>query len=121
MCRDLWLKLLLLLILSNGREGELDFLVFTNHFSAFRQWYIYIILSMSTVHRNKVMVGGAEKGKVDRHAAAAGLSRERVIDRDYGWETSLSPFANTFEKTMKNTRKTNVCASGVLVYVIFLL
>lgn len=69
---------------------------------------------MVKVHRNNVMAGGVERGKVDRHADAAGLSRERAIDRDYGWETSLSPFANTFEKTMKNTRKTDVCASGIL-------
>lgn len=70
------------------------------------------LLSMGKVHRNKVMAGGVERRKVDRHTTTAGLSRERDINRDYGWETSLSPFANTLEETMKNTRKIemqNVC------------
>jgi len=119
MCRDL--SLLLLLLLSNDCEGELDFLVFTNHvYSAFFRWYghrLYILHYYLWVRYTEIKFWrrGREGRKVDRHAAAAGLSRERAIDRDYGWETSLSPFANTFEKTTKNTRKTDVCESGNVV------
>jgi len=68
MYRDL--SLLLLLLLFNDCEGELDFLVFTNHvYTACVPaiWYGHIIyitlLSMGKVHRNKVMTGGVERGE----------------------------------------------------------